>query len=244
MKKSSLIFAIFISLFFIKIDSKKCQNTENCLDKIDETLKKESPTKEKIKQFKDEIKYYLANKTIDIICDNKKLTMNFNGVEQSKGKDEPDADFSVTYLAKFYDKEKLGIDNIQTLLENEEPIFVSPIVKLGNETKEKIEWEVNIKENEGREQIVQVTAEASLYGNSELFVYDSFTFKYVKDRNLEFWIIFYCMIGMIIIVYCFMIILLKYRGEIEKSQLKVDEAGEVRIDSERPTMQDNSGVTS
>ena len=32
--------------------------------------------------------------------------MNFNGVEQSKGKDEPDADFSVTYLAKFYDKEK------------------------------------------------------------------------------------------------------------------------------------------
>ena len=108
--------------------------------------------------------------------------MNFTGIYESEsGNISPD--FKVIYTANFYDKEKLGIDEIKAELQWETPLYNYSIVKIGEETKDKINWVVNINKNEQREQIVQVKAEAILEDNKEVYIYNSFIFKYSEKKE-------------------------------------------------------------
>ena len=241
--KKSLLTSILISLFFINIKSKLCQENKICPDNVDKFKSSNNTINNKHAKLNDNFKYYLSNKNIDFSCDNKKLTLKFEGVAQNKSQ-EPKYDFRVIYTARFYDKQKLGVDNIQAVVDNEEPIYILPMIKLGNETKDKVEWEINIKENKNREQIVLVTGEASLNENYQTFFYNSFVVKYVKDRNLEFWIIFCCMVGIILITYCVINLIILCMGQEDRPSIKVDDVDPVQNVSARDTFEDNSGTAS
>ena len=205
-KNNFLLFFISISFFLFNVYSKRCNRKDICKNEVYSFFQKNSE-KSTYNNIKDEIKYFQKDKIIKIKLDKLKLHMNFTGIYESEsGNISPD--FKVIYTANFYDKEKLGIDEIKAELQWETPLYNYSIVKIGEETKDKINWVVNINKNEQREQIVQVKAEAILEDNKEVYIYNSFIFKYSEkkeenknDKTLEFWLIFIGFIGMIILTF-------------------------------------------
>ena len=64
-------------------------------------------------------------------------------------------------------------------------------MKHGEETKDHINWKVNIRENDSKEQIAIVVAEATLNGHTEYYYYNFFSFTFGKaDRKFEFSVCF------------------------------------------------------
>ena len=137
-----------------------------------------------------ELKYYQKNKTIEYSLNELKLTMNFEGIHESES-GEPNSNFTVKYTANFYNQENDG-----TLL------YSYSLIKIGEETKGKINWVVDIQKNDQKDQKVEIKAKASLNGNNtENFNYDTFVIKYTVDKTLEFWGIYCGYIGAIIITF-------------------------------------------
>ena len=210
-KKNFLLLLIFILFLFNSAFSKKCpkcansdicQNNQNLL-LIQKLLMDEPPLSSQIKkQVKEQPKYFFKDKNIEKKIDGLKLQMNFTGIQQYESAN-PNQNFQVVYSVNFYDKEKLGFDNIQAQIKGVSPLYSHSLTKKGEETKNEISWEVDIKANDKKTQVVQLIAEASFEETKELYVYNSFTFKYGEKvkRDYEFWVIFFCFIGMVIITY-------------------------------------------
>jgi len=210
MKHSFLIF-IFNSFLFFNIFSKEvedsianiCPNNANLILKT--ILLNKLPSKGKEKQSKDELNYYLRDKNVNInITDNGlKLKTKFAGIEQYKSQN-PNSDFKVIYTLSFYNKEKIGIDYIKTILKKE-PLYQYTLVKIGNETKGDIDWIVDINGTENQYQIGQLIGEASFKDVKEIYTYNSFTFKFTKeeknDKTFEFWLILIGYVGIVIITF-------------------------------------------
>ena len=205
-KNNSLLFLITISILILNIDNKRCNQKDNCKNNVYCFFQKNTE-KNPSGYITDKLKYYQKDKNITNSLDKLKLNMNFTGIYESEsGSISPD--FKVIYTANFYDKEKLGIDEIKAELLWETPLYNYSLVKIGEETKDKINWIVNIKENNNKEQIVQVVAEALLEDNKEVYIYNSFIFNYSEkkeekntDKTFEFWFIYFGFIGFIIITF-------------------------------------------
>ena len=211
-KKNSVLIFIFHSFLFFKIYLKEnlidniCPNNGNLIPK--KLLMDELPSKKKEKQSKDELNFYFRERNININITNNglKLRLNFIGIEQSKFQ-SPNSDFKVIYTIKFYDKEKLGLDYIKTIID-EEPLYQYSLVKIGNETKGVINWAVDINGTDNQYQIVQLLGEASYKNIKEIYLYNSLILKITKekekvkkDRTFEFWIILMSYLGIVLITF-------------------------------------------
>ena len=213
MKNTFLIF-IFNSFLFLNIFSKEdsivniCQNNDNLILKT--LLLKKLPSKEREKQSKDELNYYLRDKNVNISITNNrlKLKLKFVGIEQYKSQN-PNSDFKVIYTISFYDKEKIGVDYIKAIIKKE-PLYQYSLVKIGNETKGDLDWIVDINGTENQYQVGQLIGEASFKEVKEIYTYNSFTFKFTKevkkDKTFEFWIILIGFVGAVIITFIAMFI--------------------------------------
>ena len=239
MKKSAIICSILISFFFISINSKRCNGIDKCPDQFEETTKNMQA-----KDIKANLKYSLANKKIDFSVDGKKLTMNFNSIlnKNTLGTlGNPFDELKIIYIVRIYDKEKLGIDNLQAILENEKPLTRHAIVKLSDEITPNISWEVEIDDNENKDQIVQLIAEASSIDGTERFMYDSFIFNCGEDKHQDlFWIILAAMVGVILLTYVCLTLYILCKGDDTRPSLKVNDISAVQSDEDRPTLDENS----
>ena len=106
----------------------------------------------------------------------------------------------------------------------------------GDEAKKNIDWEVEIQKNDEKYQIVQIDVNANSSAGSEMLAYNSFTFKYGKekqDRTFEFWLIFGCMNGIVVLTFIAMTIYFACKGELGRPsvQAKKMQAGLVSGDS-------------
>ena len=240
MKKLTIFLSILISFLFTGINSKKCRESAKCPGQFEEIIQS-SPQKE----TSDNLKYVLPNKNVDFSRDGKKLTLKFKGVLNKSNLQSPFDELKVIYIVRFYDKAKLDIDNILAVLEIEKPLKRYGMLKLQDEISENEEWEVDIEENDEREQIVQLIAQASSKESTETFVYNSFSFKYEKgDHKREFWIIFAAMVGIILLTFCALTLYIFIKGDDARPSLKVKELNAFQNDEGRPTNTDNSATTS
>ena len=199
---NSLIFLIIIFCFFFNIYSKRKNSIDICPNKFNFISQKDSKP-----QIKDMLRYYQKNKTIEYNIDGRKLSMNFTGINQYES-ENPSSNFQVIYSIKFYDKEKLGIDEIKAPIECMNPLLYYSLVKVGEETRGKINWEVKVEENNQKNQVAQIVAEASLEDIKEIYIYDSFIFNYTKkdekksvDNTEAFWFIFFALIASITLTF-------------------------------------------
>ena len=176
--------------------------------------------------------YYLSSeRNIENEIDNHILKMNYNPIRECQSGCTYHQDFIVKYVAKFYDKEKINMDSIGSILVDEEPLYENTLIKKGDE-KEKINWEFEIKENDGKEQIVQIIGYASYEDNEEIFIYNSFKIKYEKvitDRTFEFWIILFSFVGIVIITFGVMYVYIYAKIEIGRRTLMMNNINNTNI---------------
>ena len=240
MKKSSLIiFICMIICFFINEINPFSVDVEKCPNKLQDTSSELGDTN---KGYVGNIQYFFKNKSIEVTQDGKKLTMNFDQIDISKNNEIDVNDFRIVYTAKFYDKEQLGVDKIQAVDVNEKYLYRYDIMKVGNETKDHVEWELKINDTD-KVQVVQLIGEATYNKKSDYYVYDSFVLKYEQSkRELEFWIIIGGMVGIIPLTFLAMFIYILIKGENERPSLGVNNVTPAFTD--RDTTGDNSGLTS
>ena len=198
MNKNILFVSLFISFLLSNIGAKKCFGSKCPNNEI----KEEKP---KVEENKLGLQYSMPNKNIDFSHENLEMTLKFDGINQYQS-DYPKIDYRVTYIANFYDKESLGIDNIQTVITGVEPLYRKYLVKFGNETNDKIEWDIEIEKNDDKTQVLQVIAEASYLGTTETYFYNPIYFKHKIEKTTEFWVIFCGFIGMICLTFCGMFV--------------------------------------
>jgi len=223
------LFLLILSFFIIDANLKKCG--EECPDQIKEILDEITEKKNSLAQFKESGNYYFTNKNVKVNRTSLKLTMNFDGIQTRT----EEKDFNVVYTAKFYDREKLGIYIINDYIQ-EPSLYNYSIAFSGDEAKKNIDWEVEIQKNDEKYQIVQIDVNANSSAGSEMLAYNSFTFKYGKekqDRTFEFWLIFGCMNGIVVLTFIAMTIYFACKGELGRPsvQAKKMQAGLVSGDS-------------
>ena len=166
--------------------------------------------------FSNEFKYFQPNKTIDYSLKESKLTMNFEGIHQFES-EEPDSEFTVNYTANFYNQENDGAF-----------LYSYSLVKIGNQTKGKVNWEVDIQKNEQKNQTVEIKAEASFNDIKENFGYDTFIIKYTEkeeeksDKTFEFWMIYFGFLGSIILTFGVMYVYFYATMEIGRNTLMLN----------------------
>ena len=166
--------------------------------------------------FSNEFKYFQPNKTIEYSLKESKLTMNFEGIHQFES-EEPDSEFTVNYTANFYNQENDGAF-----------LYSYSLVKIGNQTKGKVNWEVDIQKNEQKNQTVEIKAEASFNGIKENFGYDTFIIKYTEkeeeksDKTFEFWMIYFGFLGSIILTFGVMYVYFYATMEIGRNTLMLN----------------------
>jgi hypothetical protein len=166
--------------------------------------------------FSNEFKYFQPNKTIEYSLKESKLTMNFEGIHQFES-EEPDSEFTVNYTANFYNQENDGAF-----------LYSYSLVKIGNQTKGKVNWEVDIQKNEQKNQTVEIKAEASFNDIKENFGYDTFIIKYTEkeeeksDKTFEFWMIYFGFLGSIILTFGVMYVYFYATMEIGRNTLMLN----------------------
>lgn len=166
--------------------------------------------------FSNEFKYFQPNKTIEYSLKESKLTMNFEGIHQFES-EEPDSEFTVNYTANFYNQENDGAF-----------LYSFSFFKIGNQTKGKVNWEVDIQKNEQKNQTVEIKAEASFNDIKENFVYDTFIIKYTEkeeeksDKTFEFWMIYFGFLGSIILTFGVMYVYFYATMEIGRNTLMLN----------------------
>ena len=225
MNKINFLLLIFIFFLFNCAFSKKCSKCANSdtrpnnhnLLLIQKLLMDEPASSSQIKiQAKTQHEYFCKDKNIEKKVEGLKLQMNFTGIQQYES-DNPNPNFQVVYSVYFYDKENLGFDNIKAQIKGVSALYSYSLTKKGEETKNEISWKVDIKDNEKKTQIVQLIAEASFGETKEIYIYNSFTFKYGEkvNRDYEYWVIFFCFIGIVIITYIALYIYLYITNNME-----------------------------
>ena len=166
--------------------------------------------------FSNEFKYYQPNKTIEYSLKESKLTMNFEGIHQFES-EEPDSEFTVNYTANFYNQENDGA-----------LLYSYSLAKKGNQTKGKVNWEVDIQKNDEKNQTVEIKAEASFNDIKENFGYDTFIIKYTEkeeeksDKTFEFWMIYFGFLGSIILTFGVMYVYFYATMEIGRNTLMLN----------------------
>ena len=166
--------------------------------------------------FSNEFKYFQPNKTIEYSLKESKLTMNFEGIHQFES-EEPDSEFIVNYTANFYNQENDGAF-----------LYSYSLVKIGNQTKGKVNWEVDIQKNDEKNQTVEIKAEASFNDIKENFGYDTFIIKYTEkeeeksDKTFEFWMIYFGFLGSIILTFGVMYVYFYATMEIGRNTLMLN----------------------
>jgi len=166
--------------------------------------------------FSNEFKYFQPNKTIDYSLKESKLTMNFEGIHQFES-EEPDSEFTVNYTANFYNQENDGA-----------LLYSYSLAKKGNQTKGKVNWEVDIQKNDEKNQTVEIKAEASFNDIKENFGYDTFIIKYTEkeeeksDKTFEFWMIYFGFLGSIILTFGVMYVYFYATMEIGRNTLMLN----------------------
>ena len=166
--------------------------------------------------FSNEFKYFQPNKTIEYSLKELKLTMNFEGIHQFES-EEPNSEFTVNYTANFYNQENDGAF-----------LYSYSLVKIGNQTKGKVNWEVDIQKNEQKNQTVEIKAEASFNDIKENFGYDTFIIKYTEkeeeksDKTFEFWMIYFGFLGSIILTFGVMYVYFYATMEIGRNTLMLN----------------------
>ena len=166
--------------------------------------------------FSNEFKYFQPNKTIDYSLKESKLTMNFEGIHQFES-EEPDSEFTVNYTANFYNQENDGAF-----------LYSYSLAKKGNQTKGKVNWEVDIQKNDEKNQTVEIKAEASFNDIKENFGYDTFIIKYTEkeeeksDKTFEFWMIYFGFLGSIILTFGVMYVYFYATMEIGRNTLMLN----------------------
>ena len=166
--------------------------------------------------FSNEFKYFQPNKTIEYSLKESKLTMNFEGIHQFES-EEPDSEFTVNYTANFYNQENDGA-----------LLYSYSLAKKGNQTKGKVNWEVDIQKNDEKNQTVEIKAEASFNGIKENFGYDTFIIKYTEkeeeksDKTFEFWMIYFGFLGSIILTFGVMYVYFYATMEIGRNTLMLN----------------------
>ena len=166
--------------------------------------------------FSNEFKYYQPNKTIEYSLKESKLTMNFEGIHQFES-EEPDSEFTVNYTANFYNQENDGAF-----------LYSYSLAKKGNQTKGKVNWEVDIQKNDEKNQTVEIKAEASFNDIKENFGYDTFIIKYTEkeeeksDKTFEFWMIYFGFLGSIILTFGVMYVYFYATMEIGRNTLMLN----------------------
>ena len=240
MKKSSLIIFICMNIcFFINEITPHSLESGKCPNKLKDTSSQLGDTG---KGYIGNLQYFFKNKTIEVTQDGKKLTMNFDPIDISKNNEIDVNDFRIIYTAKFYDKEQIGVDKIQSADFNEKYLYRYDIMKVGNETRDQMEWELKINDTE-KVQLVQLIGEATYNKKTDYYVYDSFVLKYEQSkRKLEFWIIFGGMVGIIPLTFLCMFIYILIKGQEERPSIGVKYVTPAFTD--RDTTGDNSGLTS
>ena len=228
-KNNSFLFLILISFLFICINSKRCKACEECSNSNNKFI--QDPAYYSPIGFKTENKYYhLENKNINITRDKLKLSMKFIGINNLTS--EPN--FNVNYTVNFYDKEKVGIDEIQAELTGIKPLYSFSILR--NKPESDMEWGVEIKKNDEKEQIAQIIAKATFNDIQETFAYNSFRFTYSEndkekeDRKFEFWIIFCCFLGIIVITFIGLYVYIYSTLEIGRNTLIVNNLSTANFD--------------
>ena len=142
--------------------------------------------------------------------------MNFEGIHQFES-EEPDSEFTVNYTANFYNQENDGAF-----------LYSYSLVKIGNQTKGKVNWEVDIQKNEQKNQTVEIKAEASFNDIKENFGYDTFIIKYNEkeeeksDKTFEFWMIYFGFLGSIILTFGVMYVYFYATMEIGRNTLMLN----------------------
>ena len=166
--------------------------------------------------FSNEFKYYQPNKTVEYSLKESKLTMNFEGIHQFES-EEPDSEFTVNYTANFYNQENDGA-----------LLYSYSLAKKGNQTKGKVNWEVDIQKNDEKNQTVEIKAEASFNDIKENFGYDTFIIKYTEkeeeksDKTFEFWMIYFGFLGSIILTFGVMYVYFYATMEIGRNTLMLN----------------------
>ena len=166
--------------------------------------------------FSNEFKYFQPNKTIEYSLKGLKLSMNFEGIHQFES-EEPDSEFTVNYTANFYNQENDGAF-----------LYSYSLVKIGNQTKGKVNWEVDIQKNDEKNQTVEIKAEASFNDIKENFGYDTFIIKYTEkeeeksDKTFEFWMIYFGFLGSIILTFGVMYVYFYATMEIGRNTLMLN----------------------
>ena len=166
--------------------------------------------------FSNEFKYFQPNKTIEYSLKESKLTMNFEGIHQFES-EEPDSEFTVNYTANFYNQENDGA-----------LLYSYSLAKKGNQTKGKVNWEVDIQKNDEKNQTVEIKAEASFNDIKENFGYDTFIIKYTEkeeeksDKTFEFWMIYFGFLGSIILTFGVMYVYFYATMEIGRNTLMLN----------------------
>lgn len=166
--------------------------------------------------FSNEFKYFQPNKTIEYSLKESKLTMNFEGIHQFES-EEPDSEFTVNYTANFYNQENDGAF-----------LYSDSLIKIGNKTKGKVNWEVDIQKNDEKNQTVEIKAEASFNDIKENFGYDTFIIKYTEkeeeksDKTFEFWMIYFGFLGSIILTFGVMYVYFYATMEIGRNTLMLN----------------------
>ena len=188
-----------------------------------------------------EFKYILNNKTIVYNLNELKLTMNFEGIHQFDGED-PKSNFTVNYTANFYNQE----------ISEKTFLYSFTLNKIGEETKGRIEWIVNVEKNDQNNQIVLIKAEASYNDDKENIEYDPFTIKYTEkeeedDKTVAFWVIYFSFIGAIIITFGVMYVYFYATLEIGRDTLMLNNLGsglnESKADQEKDNKEENTRTT-
>ena len=166
--------------------------------------------------FSNEFKYFQPNKTIEYSLKGLKLSMNFEGIHQFES-EEPDSEFTVNYTANFYNQENDGA-----------LLYSYSLAKKGNQTKGKVNWEVDIQKNDEKNQTVEIKAEASFNDIKENFGYDTFIIKYTEkeeeksDKTFEFWMIYFGFLGSIILTFGVMYVYFYATMEIGRNTLMLN----------------------
>ena len=178
--------------------------------------------------------YFLESiRKIDPKLDDTKLTLNFNGIRECEKGCTYHDNFVVNYVINFYDNALFEGKEINNMIVNENPLYTYNLIKKGkDETRENVNWEVEIKKYDGKEELVQIIGYASYNDNEESFVYDSFKIKYEEvlvDREFEFWIIMFSFIGVVIITFGAMYVYIYAKLEIGRRTLMLNSANNISL---------------
>ena len=183
--------------------------------------------------------FFLSNdRTITYELNGDNLKMTFNGIRECEKGCTLHDDFKVIYIIKFYNKEKIGNEEIKNIIVDEEYLYEYSISKFGgDETSKKVDWKVNVQKYNKIEQLVQIVGYASYADNEEIFSYNTFNVKYEgeeedddeddeeknkDDNRFKFRIILFCFVLIIIITFGAMYVYIYTQIEIGRRTLMLN----------------------